>query len=228
MSRKSAPSAETDDNLFSFRLRVGMAEKGLNQSALASAICVQRQTVSNYVLGQSIPDVYTLADIADALDVSADWLIGRPNAVRSLDTDIQAACRTLRISQNAAERLASLPNNAASDGQLTPKTAVDLFLQSEHLEMLATAIARIYSLNQLSPAQKTELMAEYAAFGKELGVKYGADCLALQEYDIAALYERQFAEAVEAIAGEIARYDGDIPPADSAGVVTVSLYDEVE
>ena len=53
--------------------------KGLSQDALAEALFVTRQTVSNYETGRSNPDLDTLQKIAEVLEVDLSWLLyGKP------------------------------------------------------------------------------------------------------------------------------------------------------
>lgn len=49
---------------------------------LGDAIHVERQTVSNYALGQSSPDWETLRTICEYFGVSADFLIGLSDVPR--------------------------------------------------------------------------------------------------------------------------------------------------
>lgn len=52
-------------------------EKGINQEDLANQIGVTRQAVSKWETGESLPDIYKLSALADALDVSIDSLCDR-------------------------------------------------------------------------------------------------------------------------------------------------------
>lgn len=51
------------------------AERGLSQEALAEAIYVSRQTVSNWETGKTYPDVHSLLLLSHLFDVSVDDLI---------------------------------------------------------------------------------------------------------------------------------------------------------
>lgn len=63
-----------------FRLRLGqaMTEAGVNRSALARAVGVDRSTVSQLLAPDSarLPNAQVAAECARALAVSADWLLG--------------------------------------------------------------------------------------------------------------------------------------------------------
>lgn len=60
-------------------IRILRTEKGMTQDAMAEALFVTRQTVSNYETGKSNPDVNMLLNIARLLDADIDTLIfGKP------------------------------------------------------------------------------------------------------------------------------------------------------
>ena len=63
--------------LFRARLAEGMAHAGQSQSALARAVGVDRSTLSALLApGTRLPNAQLAADCAQALGVSADWLLG--------------------------------------------------------------------------------------------------------------------------------------------------------
>ncbi len=63
--------------LFRDRLAEAMTAKGLSQSALARATGVDRSTVSQLLSpGKRMPNAQLAADCAQALGISADWLLG--------------------------------------------------------------------------------------------------------------------------------------------------------
>ena len=75
-------------DLFRARLAEAMAERGLNQSALARAVKVDRSTVSQLLApGTRLPNAQLAADCAATLGISADWLLGlteRPEPLADL------------------------------------------------------------------------------------------------------------------------------------------------
>ena len=68
-------------------------EKGLTQEALAVKLNVVRQTVSKWEKGVAVPDADTLCNIADALDVSAEELLG--HSVKTEQTDMSSIIEVL-------------------------------------------------------------------------------------------------------------------------------------
>jgi transcriptional regulator with XRE-family HTH domain len=78
------------DRAIVFRTRLGeaMADRALSQSALARATGVDRSTISQLLVSDKrLPNAQLAADCAQALGVSADWLLGlsgRPEPVADL------------------------------------------------------------------------------------------------------------------------------------------------
>ncbi len=67
-------------------IRALRIQKRMTQDALAEALFVTRQTVSNYETGRSRPDVYMLMDIAKALDTDANSVLYGPPVPESRKT----------------------------------------------------------------------------------------------------------------------------------------------
>jgi len=76
MPRNTKQSNEQALTPFAQRLSELMEERGVSQAQVGEAIGAQRQTVSLYKLGQSKPDIESLAKIARFFEVTSDYLIG--------------------------------------------------------------------------------------------------------------------------------------------------------
>ena len=74
--------------LFRARLAEAMADKGMSRAALARAVGVDRSTLSQLLsAGTRLPNAQLAADCAQALGISADWLLGltgRPEPIADL------------------------------------------------------------------------------------------------------------------------------------------------
>ena len=74
--------------LFRSRLAEAMADRSMTQSALARQAGVDRSTISQLLVSDKrMPNAQLAADCAEALGVSADWLLGlsgRPEPVADL------------------------------------------------------------------------------------------------------------------------------------------------
>lgn len=74
--------------LFRTRLAEAMADKAMSRAALARAVGVDRSTLSQLLApGTRLPNAQLAADCAQALGISADWLLGltgRPEPIADL------------------------------------------------------------------------------------------------------------------------------------------------
>ncbi|MED1781547.1 helix-turn-helix transcriptional regulator [Brevibacillus fortis] len=67
--------------MLSQRLRTARKTKGLTQEELAEHVCTTKGTISNYENNHSTPPNDMLRQLADVLDVTTDWLLGRTDEV---------------------------------------------------------------------------------------------------------------------------------------------------
>jgi len=63
--------------MFCERLRQSRISAGLSQKELAARIFISQQAYAKYELGTSSPNPETLAKIAEQLNISVDYLLGR-------------------------------------------------------------------------------------------------------------------------------------------------------
>ena len=66
--------------MFEQRLRNTRQAKGMTQQALAEQLFVSRKTVSSWETGRNLPNLETLSQLAEILNVSTDYLLGRQTA----------------------------------------------------------------------------------------------------------------------------------------------------
>ncbi|MBQ8428397.1 MAG: helix-turn-helix transcriptional regulator [Clostridia bacterium] len=62
--------------IFGERVKKELKEQGWTQRTLASAICVQTSTLCEWLNDHNEPPMQSIVDIAKALDVSTDYLLG--------------------------------------------------------------------------------------------------------------------------------------------------------
>lgn len=82
--------------------------------ALKKYLNVSSQAINQYKLGISRPSLDNLCKIADYYKVSVDYLLGRTNT-QTVEEDIQIACETTGLSENAVKILSDL-NRASWHG----------------------------------------------------------------------------------------------------------------
>lgn len=63
--------------VFAERLLIALRRRKMLQRDLAKALNMSQRAISKYVTGESLPPADRLGQIADVLNVSADWLLGR-------------------------------------------------------------------------------------------------------------------------------------------------------
>ncbi|WP_353856468.1 helix-turn-helix transcriptional regulator [Bacillus sp. Bos-x628] len=67
--------------MLSKRLKSVRKNKGLTQEELAKRVKTTKGTISNYENGHSTPSNEMLKDLADALDTTTDYLLGRTDNI---------------------------------------------------------------------------------------------------------------------------------------------------
>ncbi len=82
------------------RLKQLREAKGLTQLRLAMELNVSQATISGYEIGKAVPPAEMLVKLADVLDISVDYILGR--------TDIKSTLRASELNEQEAEILAIL------------------------------------------------------------------------------------------------------------------------
>lgn len=108
MPRKPRPAYETGRDIFPQRLRSAMQMRDVNQAQLAKTLGITPQAVSAYTNGQSAPKPQTLAEIARALRVSADYLLGVSSSY-SADITAREICDRTNLTDYTVSVLSRLP-----------------------------------------------------------------------------------------------------------------------
>lgn len=73
--------------VFAERLKEAMTTRKMTQLQLAATVGLGKSSISQYLSGRNIPNTLNLKQIANALDVSVDWLNGKDeemNPIRNL------------------------------------------------------------------------------------------------------------------------------------------------
>jgi transcriptional regulator with XRE-family HTH domain len=76
------PESSRPSEIFPERLRTARDKRGLNQTDLAKRAGLQASAISHFETGTRKPSFDNLRRLADALDVTTDYLLGR---VKELD-----------------------------------------------------------------------------------------------------------------------------------------------
>lgn len=94
----------TQNKIYAVNLRPVREDRGLSQTALATAIGYTESVIQNYETGCTCPSVKTLCQIADILGVSVDYLIGH-DTKRCADTTAEQVCIYTGLSPEAVRGL---------------------------------------------------------------------------------------------------------------------------
>ena len=86
--------------IFIERLKQLREAKNLTQLRLAMELNVSQETISVYEIGKAVPPAEMLVKLADTLDTSVDYILGR--------TDIKSTLRASELSEQEAEILTIL------------------------------------------------------------------------------------------------------------------------
>ena len=89
---------------FACRLRALLEENNISQSELAAEIGVTRQAISNYTLGNTVPNADVLVRLSKKYNVSVDYLLGLAKTPVT-DKDINFICEYTGLSFQSVDRL---------------------------------------------------------------------------------------------------------------------------
>lgn len=93
--------------IFSRRLRALRKELGFTVEDFANKVDVSKSSIGYYENQNRVPDIITVARMADELNVSVDYLIGRSNA-RTNKISIKRVCEKIGLSDKSVLMLARL------------------------------------------------------------------------------------------------------------------------
>jgi transcriptional regulator with XRE-family HTH domain len=77
---------------------------GATQQEVANRVGVSRQNVGKWLSGETTPDINTLVKIADAYEVTTDFLLGRTD-VKTMNTQLKGVCEYTGLSENSIREL---------------------------------------------------------------------------------------------------------------------------
>lgn len=148
---------------FSERLKELRAEKGIRSEDAAEVFGVSRATLSAYEMGKSVPDLNVLNKMADFYGVSTDYICGRTNVKKSLQTDTSS----VKLSQSDVNKISEL-----SDSETV---GLSLLINSAQFKKMVKALAVCYlSAFYLDYYNERESKRSVSAIKKELkATKFG-------------------------------------------------------
>lgn len=113
------------------RINAALALNSIKQKELAKELGIKDNVVSYWCSGKRTPNTEQIIEIADFLNVSADYLLGLSNAATS-DKDLQFVCDYTGLNKKSVEQIRKLcfPIEDASDNDMD-------FFGTEYYEYLA-------------------------------------------------------------------------------------------
>ena len=112
-----------------------LALRKVSQKELADFLGITANTVSYWCSDSRIPNTQQIIAIAEYLNVTSDYLLGKTKTA-TLDENIQIACKTIGISENAANNLISMQGIQNSE-------EVNEILESDLLKELSLVLLRM-------------------------------------------------------------------------------------
>lgn len=142
-----------DLTLFSQRLDDAIKASGMKQIELADKIGVSQQTISSYVRAATTkkqPSLQNLVDIANALEVSLDWLLGMPERKQIQEQgaytvgDLYRAVKRVEEIGNTAKHLDREPNGEVGE----EREVVELTIYDREYYELLNSLEKIDDLRK--------------------------------------------------------------------------------
>ena len=99
--------------IFSRRLKELRQELGMTIEEFAKEVGISKSSVGYYESQNRVPDIIVAGRMADVLNVSADYLIGRSNA-RTPKVKLKSICDKIGLSDKSVQMLARLKSTNSS------------------------------------------------------------------------------------------------------------------
>lgn len=187
--------AEKANAPFPLRLRTLMEKEQMKQKDLAALLNVTRQSINQYCLGLSTPDLDKLCKIARRFGVTADYLLGLSNAERQENDGIN---RELGLSDAAISGVKELLNDKRY-GYIVPcRLVFSKLVESEHfVEALRWIFKAVDETANYLPCESAdEFYMDDTVAGLDISPRDVADT-----YFVRA--QNAFLKAIEDISNEI-------------------------
>lgn len=156
-------STENKNAVFPTQLRALRKEKGVSQDELSKVLGVSKSTVGLWETGDTLPDARSLHDLAIYYGVSADYLLGLSD-IKSIDVDIQRACNTTGLSDDAILALQDSVYGSSALNYLLLQQEFRNLLMNIFFFMNSSIAAAAYSRIESEIYQEDEISKRLAKF----------------------------------------------------------------
>lgn len=124
------------------RLRRLFEDTKKKQTELAEYLGVQRQTVNNYINGQTAPDWETVGKMAKFFEVTTDYLIFEDATSDSAKTDFKVTAKTLGLSTKAIENIRKITMSGAEE-ERDVRDTMNFLLGDKHIIEIVNMLKNI-------------------------------------------------------------------------------------
>lgn len=160
--------------MFKERLALLMNKRSVSQQNLASVLGIARQSISQYLEGNTLPNAEKICAMADYFGVSTDYLLGRTDC-QSPEIDVQEICKKTGLSNDAVLSLIDIYHSdkvifEPKEGEDFPPEVV-----SEWSKKKNEIFAMINSM--LSRPMLDNLLMLCEAIDNEMSLEYDTDQL---------------------------------------------------
>ena len=100
-------NAKNQDKGLIFQERFNELVGNATQEEIAKKLNTSRQNVGNWKKGKSRPDIFALAEISKAYNVSTDYLLGLTD-IKSTDTTIKDICEYTGLNEKSIELIENI------------------------------------------------------------------------------------------------------------------------
>lgn len=160
MARKQTASIDEYNKPFPARLRTTMAARQKTQQDLADVLGLSRQAVGQYMSGESKPSWETIAEIARALSVSTDYLLGL-TVFETPDCSLRGVCEATGLSEAAAKSILGYDYYYMVGNDKTPLPSDIGLKPSEVLSRLLESVAFWRVIGTMSTYTTTMMQEQF-------------------------------------------------------------------
>lgn len=171
---------QEEKKLMGLKIKKGREAKGYSQDSLAEKLGMKRTNIANYEAGRVMPPSNVLRDLADILDVTSDYLLGRD--------DIYGIGRIIK-DERKSQRMTvkELADEVGLDEETVIQYEDDIIPLSKHM---VKKIASIFGMSYSALLNKHNQYDEY------IPPQFDGDVDAQKKYD-AAVEKDAFNNAIE-------------------------------
>ena len=111
---KKLPEVDRTKNIFIQNLQTIMKDREMSQETLSEITGISKSSISEWIKKDQMPRCDTVIILADKLNVSTDYLLGRTN-IKSPDQLIQSICNETGLTEKSVDFLSRINKHQVGD-----------------------------------------------------------------------------------------------------------------